>query len=173
MRRDDVSDDASRVSAVEALRAEFDAAFAAPPRGARRDLVPLLAIRAGGAPVAVRVLDTAGLLPAKVVVPAPSRRPEVLGVCGHRGAVLPVFSLARLLGRAEEGEAPRWMLLAGREERVALAFAAVEGHVLVVPAALQRAAGEAVGHLAEIVEIEGAGRPVVSIPSLLRAITGH
>lgn len=173
MRRDDVSDDASRGRAVEALRAEFDAAFAAPPRGARRDLVPLLAIRAGGSPVAVRVLDTAGLLPAKVVVPAPSRRPEVLGLCGHRGAVLPVFSLARLLGRAEEGEAPRWMLLAGREERVALAFAAVEGHVLVAPAALQRAAGEAVGHLAEIVEIEGAGRPVVSIPSLLRAITGH
>jgi chemotaxis signal transduction protein len=173
MRGDDVSDDRARAGTVEALRAAFDAAFAAPPRGARRDLVPLLAIRAGGDPVAVRVLETAGLLPAKVIVPAPSRRPEVLGVCGHRGAVLPVFSLARLLGRAEEGEAPRWMLLAGREERVALAFAAVDGHVLVAPAALQRAAGEGMGHLAEIVEFEGAGRPVVSIPSLLRAITGH
>ena len=106
-------------------------------------------------------------------MPAPSRRPEVLGVCGHRGTVLPVFSLARLLGRADAGEAPRWMLLAGREERVALAFGALDGHVLVPPSALQRAAGEAVGHLAEIVEIEGAGRPVVSVPSLLRAITGH
>lgn len=168
-----MSEDTRRASTVEALRAAFDAAFAAPPRGPRRDLVPLLAIRAGGDPVAVRVLETAGLFPAKVIVPAPSRRPELLGVCGHRGAVLPVFSLARLLGRAEGGEASRWMLLAGREERVALAFAALEGHVLVSPSALQRAGGEGVGHLAEIVEIEGAGRPVVSIPSLLRAITGH
>ncbi|HSD18638.1 MAG TPA: chemotaxis protein CheW [Anaeromyxobacter sp.] len=168
-----MSDDMGRAGKVEVLRAAFDAAFAAPPRGARRDLVPLLAIRAGGDPVAVRVLETAGLLPGKVIVPVPSRRPEVLGVCGHRGAVLPVFSLARLLGRTDAGEAPRWLLLAGREERVGLAFAALDGHVLVAPSALQRAAGEGVGHLAEIVEIDGAGRPVVSIPSLLRAITGH
>lgn len=167
-----MSDDASLERTAAALRAAFDATFAAPARGARRDLVPLLAIRAGGEAVAVRLLETAGLLPAKAIVPAPSRRPEVLGVCGHRGAVLPVFSLARLLGLAEEGEA-RWMLLAGREERVALAFGALDGHVLVPPSALQRNAGEAVGHLAEVVEIEGAGRPVVSIPSVLRAVTGY
>ncbi|ABS26571.1 chemotaxis protein CheW [Anaeromyxobacter sp. Fw109-5] len=168
-----MSDDASLERTAAALRAAFDATFAAPARGARRDLVPLLAIRAGGEAVAVRLLETAGLLPAKAIVPAPSRRPEVLGVCGHRGAVLPVFSLARLLGLAEEGEAPRWMLLAGREERVALAFGALDGHLLVPPSALQRNAGEAVGHLAEVVEIEGAGRPVVSVPSVLRAVTGY
>ena len=174
MRRgDDVSVDTRGPKTVESLRAAFDAAFAAPPRGARRDLVPLLALRAGGDAVAVRVLETAGLLPARVIVPAPSRRPEVLGVCGHRGVVLPVFSLARLLGRSENGDAPRWMLLAGGAERVALAFGTLDGHVLVPPSALRRAQGEAVGHLAEIVEIGGAGRPVVSIPSLLRAITGH
>ncbi len=159
---------------VEALRAAFDAAFAAPPAGARRDLVPLLVIRAGGEAIAVRVLETAGLLPARLIVPAPSRRPEVLGVCGHRGAVLPVFSLARLLGVADGGEPPRWMLLAGREEeRVALAFDVLDGHVLVAPSALQRAAGQGPGHLAEIAELGGAGRPVVSIPSVLRAITEH
>ncbi len=174
MRRDDdVSDDDRGATTLEALRAAFDASFAAPPRGPRRDLVPLLAIRAGGDAVAVRVLETAGLLPARAIVPAPSRRPEVLGVCGHRGVVLPVFSLARLLGRSEDGEAPRWMLLAGAAERVALAFGALDGHVLVAPSALQRAQGSVTSHLAEIVEIGGAGRPVVSIPSLLRAITGH
>ncbi|WP_242338100.1 MULTISPECIES: chemotaxis protein CheW [Anaeromyxobacter] len=168
-----MSDETTLEGTVAALRAAFDAAFAAPSQGARRDLVPLLALRAGGAELAVRVLESAGLLPARVVVPVPSRRPEVLGVCGHRGAVLPVFSLARLLGLPDAGEAPRWMLLAGREERVALAFEAIEGHVLVPPSALQRAAGEGLGHLPEIAELGGAGRPVVSLPSVLRAITEH
>ena len=98
--------------------------------------------------------------------------PEVLGVCGHRGWSCPSSALARLLGRSENGDAPRWMLLAGGADASPWPSARSTGtsSSAVGPEA---GAGEAVGHLAEIVEIGGAGRPVVSIPSLLRAITGH
>jgi purine-binding chemotaxis protein CheW len=171
-----MSDDASRDPVVEALRAEFDAGFARAP-AARAGEVALLALRAGGEPVAVRVLEVAGLLPAARVVPVPSRRPELLGVAGLRGALLPVYALARLLGRPSE-EA-RWMLLAGTgdasgAERVAFACEAFEGHVTVAAAELHAPSGEGVrAHVSAVVRLGGAFRPVLHVPSLVRAVTAR
>ncbi len=160
---------------ADALRAEFDAAFARPVRAPDGDTVALLAIRVAGAPMAVRVLEIAGLMQVRPIVPVPGRRAELLGVSGVRGALVPVYSLARLLGRADEGP-PRWLLLVAtaRGERVALAVAAFERH-LVRPAgdlrpATAPGAGEAHAH--ELLVAEGLTRPVLSIPSLLRTITG-
>lgn len=160
-------------AAAEALRRAFDAAFAAPPRPARDALVPLLAVRVGGEPMALRVLELAGLVEARRIVPVPSRRPELLGVSGLRGAVVSVYGLARLVGRGDEPE-PRWIALAGGEERVGLAVATLEGHLLVRPDELSpvAAAGEARPHVREILRLERGSRPVLSVPSLLRAITG-
>jgi chemotaxis signal transduction protein len=160
---------------VDALRSAFDAAFARPPPEARRDEVALLAIRAGGALVALRVLETAGLVPVRKIVPVPSRRRALLGVAGLRGAVIPVFGVARLLGDAAADEAPRWMVLAAQgAERIALAFSELERHLVVPAAALHRAAGRELGPVAvsEILELDGATRPVLSIASLLEAIGG-
>jgi chemotaxis signal transduction protein len=155
------------------LRAAFDAAFARPVDGPGQDTVALLALRAGGEAVAVRVLETAGIMAARPVVPVPSPRPELLGVSGIRGAVVPIYSLARLLGRADDG-APRWIVLAAAgTERVGLAVAAFERH-LVVPAAEVRAAARragAGGHAPEVLHAGGETRPVLSVPSLIRAIT--
>jgi purine-binding chemotaxis protein CheW len=152
------------------LREEFDASFAAPPRADREDLVALLAIRVGAEPVALRVLETAGLLPARRIVPVPGRRPELLGVSGLRGAVLPVFSLARLLGRGDADE-PRWMVLAGDGARVGLAFSAFDGHLL-VPAGVVAAAEPGRGHVAGVARLQDGLRAVLSVPSIVRAITG-
>jgi chemotaxis signal transduction protein len=155
---------------LDELRRAFDAAFAAAPTGARRLEVPLLALRAGGEPLAVRALETAGLQRLPRVVPLPSRRPEVLGVTGWRGAVLPVYALSRLMGLPDGTEPPRWMLLCG-EERLALAFTAFEAHVQVAPEALQPAArGAARPAVRELVHLDGQVRSVVSIPDLLMAI---
>ena len=155
------------------LRAAFDTAFARPLEAPARDTVALLALRAGGEPVAVRVLETAGLMAARLVVPVPSPRPELLGVSGIRGAVVPISSLARLLGGADDG-APRWIVLAAAGgERVGLAVAAFERH-LVVPAARLRpaaGAGGVAGHAPELLQGEGAATPVLSVPSLVREIT--
>jgi purine-binding chemotaxis protein CheW len=159
--------------AAAALRAAFDASFAAPPAGEAGARVALLAIRAGGEPAALRVLETAGLLPARRIVPVPGRRPELLGVSGLRGSLLPVFSLARLLGRSEAGDEPRWVALAGVDQaRVGLAFAAFEGHLLVPAQDLAVAAEEGRGHVAAVARLAGGPRPVLSVASLLRAVTG-
>lgn len=158
--------------AVLALRAEFDAAFQAPPRAEDPDGVAVLAARLGPDLLAVRVLELAGIVPARPIVPVPSRRPELLGLCGIRGAVVPVYALARLLRRADPQEPARWLLLAGAgDARIALAVTALEGRLRVPAAALRRAAEEAKDHVPEVVAHDGRLVPVVSVPSLLRSIT--
>jgi chemotaxis signal transduction protein len=163
-------------SSADELRAAFDGAFARPARASDADAVPLLALRVAGAPLAVRVLETAGLMQVRPIVPVPSRRAELLGVSGVRGALVPVYSLARLLGRADD-DPPRWIVLAttAAGDRVGLAVATFERH-LVVPArdlrpATRSGAGEA--HAPELVYAEGTPRPVLSVPALLRTITAR
>lgn len=162
-------------SPADALRAAFDAAFSRPARAPDADTVALLAIRVAGAPMAVRVLETAGLMQVRPIVPVPGRRAELLGVSGVRGALVPVYSLARLLGRGDD-DPPRWLLLAAtaRGERVGLAVATFERH-LVRPAGDLRpatASGSGEAHAPELLVADGTVRPVLSVPSLLRKITG-
>jgi len=170
-----VSDQAGGPSRAAALRDAFDAAFAAPAEAPRRDEVSLLALRVGTEPVALRVLEAAGILAARPIAHVPSRRPELLGVAGLRGNVVPVYSVARLLGRAEEQEAPRFLVLASTvtEERLALAFSGFDGHLRVRPAALAAAPERALSHVRELVQLGAESRPVLSVPSLVRAITGR
>ena len=158
------------LATLDELRRNFDDSFAAAPTGPRRPEVPLLALRAGAELLAVRALETAGLLRLPRVMALPSRRPEALGVTGWRGAVLPVYALSRLLGLPDGAEPPRWMLLCG-EERIALAFTAFEAHLRVAPEALEPAAsGAARPAVRELVHLDGRIRPVVSVPELLMAI---
>jgi chemotaxis signal transduction protein len=158
--------------AAAELRRAFDAAFAAPPRDARADAVALLAIRVGSDPYALRLLEARGLLQLRGVVPVPSRRGELLGVTGLRGAVVPVYGLARLLGRGAAGEEPRWAVLCGAEERVAVAFDAFEGHVTAAAKDLVAAEGGAAReHVTHLATAAGALRPLLGLDSILRAIT--
>jgi chemotaxis signal transduction protein len=155
---------------ARALREAFDADFAAaPPSGPRADEVPLLVVRAGGTLLAVRVMETGGLVAPGRIEPVPSGRRELLGVTGLRGTLLAVYSLGRLLGLDDAGEAPRWLLLAGGAARVGLACGALEAHRRVPVAAVEMATGAA-GALREVVQLEGGSLPVVSIPALLREI---
>jgi chemotaxis signal transduction protein len=158
---------------AEALRRAFDEAFAAPPRAGRDALVPLLALRVAGEPMAVRVLELAGLVQARRIVPVPSRRAELLGISGLRGEIVPIYAVARLLGRPDDGE-PRWVALALGEQRIGLGVAALEGHLLVRPDELSPVAAgpEARPHVRELLRRGEGSRPVLSVPSLLRAITG-
>jgi chemotaxis signal transduction protein len=162
-----------RDASAEALRAGFDRVFAAAPVLERAAEVALLALRVGAEPVAVRVLEAAGLVAAPPICAVPSRRPELLGVAGLHGAIVPVYSAARLLGRPDQGDAPRWLVLAaaGGDERVALAFSALDGHLRVPAAALAATPGERLEHVAEVMSLGADVRPVLSVPSLVRAIT--
>jgi chemotaxis signal transduction protein len=167
-----VSGERAPAGAAAELGRAFDATFAAPPRDARPDEVALLAIRVGSDPYALRLLDARGLLQLRGVVPVPSRRAELLGVTGLRGAVVPVYSLARLLGRGAGDEDPRWAVLCGAEERVAVAFGAFEGHVAAAAKDLVAADGGAAReHVTHLASAAGALRPLLSLDSILRAIT--
>lgn len=156
--------------AAQRLRAEFDASFAAPPRAGHAEAVALLALRVAGEAYACRVAEARGLLLAPPVVAVPSRRPELLGVAAVRGVAVPVYSLARLLGRGAEDDA-RWLLLAGDGQPVGFAFSAFDGQLLVPAADIDAAApGGDPGHVVAIARCGGAPRPLLGIPSLVRAI---
>ena len=159
-----------RSGTAEGLRRAFDRGFALPARPPRQDTVSLLAIRLAGAPAALRVLDTLGLMAAPRIVPVPSRRPELLGIAGVRGAVVPIYGLARLLGHGEDGDA-RWIVLAGERDRVGLAFSVFERHLVVPAHDVREPAQGAPAHVSEVLCAGSDVRPVLSVTSLLRAIT--
>jgi purine-binding chemotaxis protein CheW len=162
--------DGPRHATLEALRAEFDSAFAArrtvPPAE-----TPLLAIRIGAAPYAVRLLEAGGLATAPRIVPVPSRRRELLGVAGLRGEVVPVYSLARIVLGADDGEPPRWLVLARGEERLALAFAHLEGRLVARTSALRPVvAGAAGSPHADAIHPGPPGRPVLALGAIAAAL---
>jgi purine-binding chemotaxis protein CheW len=109
------------------MRRLFDEAFARPrqpdlPAGER-----MLAIAVRGEPFAVRIAEASGLaaLESKIL-PVPSDVPELLGLAGHHGAVVPVFSLAALLGYTSGAGAPQWPLFCRGQALLALAFERLE-----------------------------------------------
>ncbi len=126
-------------SAAASLREEFDRCFATLP-------VPLepteelLAIRVGGDSYALRLREVAEISAGHPVSRLPSTTPHLLGLAGlrtHRaGVVVPVFSLASLLGAAGGADAPRWLALCDAQEPFALAFDFFEGHLRLPAAAL-------------------------------------
>lgn len=116
---------------VAELRRAFDESFAAPPRSGREETEDLLCFRIRGDAYAFRVREIAGVALAGRVAPLPSRTHELLGVSGHRGSLVPVYSLAGLLGYAQGRESPRWMALLGDREPLGLALGELEGFMRV------------------------------------------
>ena len=150
---------------AEALREAFDRSFAQPPALEAVRTENLLAIRVVGNPYALRVAEIAGLFADKAVVPVPSAVPELLGVSGLRGAIVPVYDLAALLGYPARAEA-RWMVLARSREALALAFGMFEGQLVV---SLQDAISTAGERPRERGAVRAAGglRPFVHLPTVL------
>jgi chemotaxis signal transduction protein len=116
------------------LRRAFDEGFAAAPAAAAQEPVDFLAIRAGGGRYALRLVDLAGLAADRAIVPLPSADAALLGIAGAQGQLLPVYRLATLIGAGGSENESRWVAVCGGDEPVALAFAALDGH-LRVPAA--------------------------------------
>jgi len=157
---------------VEALRREFDAAFARPVRDAGENTEDVVAIRVAGSPYALRVAELAGVSAGHRVTPVPSAHATLLGLVGIRGALVPVFDLARLLGEQAVGETPRWIAVSRGEQPIGLAFAAVEGQLPVAASAFAVAEGER-----ELVEhvVRGATglRAVVSVVRVVSWLRGQ
>lgn len=151
---------------LEQLRREFDAAFASEPAPpvARVDLV---VVRAGEASYAVRVSEIAAVVPLGGMARVPCDEPAFLGIAAFRGGAVPLYDVAALLGDGA-ARAPRWMLLAGGEDRVALAFDELGEYLSATPEQLVAAARPgAAGHeRGELVRAGASLRPVISLASV-------
>jgi purine-binding chemotaxis protein CheW len=162
-------------SAALALRRAFDRTFAA-SSAAQPLFEDLLAVRVAGDAFALRLRDVAELVAGLLVVPLPSATPHLLGLAGLRGGVVPVFSLATLLGAAGPTGAPRWAVLCRAAEPFALAFDAFEGHLRLPAASLFGAAddpGAARRCLCGLARAPGGDRGLVDLPLISHALSAQ
>jgi chemotaxis signal transduction protein len=157
--------------AVE-LRNAFDRARALPFLSEVRERSEdLLALRVSGDRFAIRLGEISGLATDRKIVAFPSPIHELLGVAAIRSRLVPVYSLAALLGYSAQATPGRWLALCGTEEPVGLAINDFEGYLRVpltrVYPAEQK--GESL-HVKHVVRADDGVRDVVSIPLLIEVI---
>ena len=160
------------LSRAAELRRAFDQTFAAPPGVAAEPLEDFLGVRVAGDLYALRVRELSALAKSGKIVPLPSRVPELLGLTGVRGALVPVYDLAALLGYGSAGENLRWLALCGAHDAIGLAFHEFEGHFRTSRSsvfAAERADAKR-EHVAEFVRTGTAVRAILNLPSVLAAV---
>jgi chemotaxis signal transduction protein len=160
------------LASADELRRAFDIAFAQPSAGRGDSAEAFLALRVGSDAYAVRVREIAGFAAARKVVPLSSPIPEMLGLASIRGGLVPVYGLAALLGYGDRDGPPRWFLLCGGADSLALAFADFDGY-LELPRPDLRAIREGEidgGHVREVLRMGAEVRSVIGVASLMGAI---
>ena len=162
-------------SRVEELRRAFDCSFAEPPRSDAASLEDLLEITVGGTPYALRITEISGLFADRTITPLPTPVPELLGITGFRGSILPVYDLAAMLGYPMAAAAkPRWLAIAAALP-VGLAFDGFERHQRIDRDAIVvqvRCDGD-VRHVRDVFQSRETVRPIVSVASVLEAISSR
>lgn len=167
-----MSDAPSLSGTLGQLREEFDKVFASPANPSLGQTNNLLAVRVAGIPYAIRMREIAGLYSKRKVVPLPSPSRALLGIAGVRGEIIPVYSLAALLGHPQDQEQTKWIALCGSGETAGLAFSQIEGYFPIDLADIHEA-NEAVGgrvHVREVAQFGGIVRAVLDVPSVLETI---
>jgi purine-binding chemotaxis protein CheW len=128
-----------------------------------------------GDPYAILLRDIAGIVTGRRVVPIPAVTPDLLGLAGIRGGIVPVFGLATILGYGPAPGTPRWMILCGTEEPIALAFSDFEGYVRLPTSALHadenfRGTRQHVKYVNQVASTQGGVRAVISIPRIVETV---
>jgi purine-binding chemotaxis protein CheW len=156
---------------AERLRREFDEAFREVPRGEEEKRHSMLALSVAGEPYAVRLAEVAGLFTRRRIQGIPGPLPELLGLAGFRGEILPVYDLPRLLGYGPLQSAPGALLLTDTTPTVALAIEGIPEHFTasVTELVVDTTEGEA-ANVRAAVSYRGLMRPVLDVPSLVAAI---
>ena len=144
------------ITAAE-LAAQFDGSFARAQRDATPEVDVLVLELAAGRYV-LRVSEVAGVFVDRAITRIPTTRRELVGVAGIRGAIVPVFDLAAVLGHPP-ATSPRWLVIAAGSA-VGLAFERFGGHRRVPHAAI-----------GDVVECDGSVLPVIDLASVLGAFT--
>jgi purine-binding chemotaxis protein CheW len=166
-----MSDASPSTRALSEMRAAFDESFAHPPRGQDTKAAQLLAIRVAHTVCAIRVSEVAELIHARKIVAVPSPVTELLGVVGLRGSIVPVYSLAALLGHPQGAGASIWLALGAGKNPVAFAFSDFEGYRQVFEAQILSATGPMASlHVKEMVSADTEMRALIDIPALVKTI---
>jgi purine-binding chemotaxis protein CheW len=163
--------DKSIATIAASLRREFDRSFAAAPMTEIARVENFLAVRIGGDAYALRVTEIGGIYADRRIVPLSTPLPELLGLAGFRGQIVPVYDLSALLGYPARA-APRWLVLAQWRKAVALAFDAFEAQLMVSPERIVAAfnvegMSNVRPHVRGAVQTDTAVRPIVHLPSVL------
>jgi chemotaxis signal transduction protein len=127
-----VSSERGLSARVSALREAFDGAFGQAHVPQADGALDFLVIESGGQRYALRLSQVLAVHADRKLVSAPSARPELLGLVGLRGAVAPVYDLARLLGLPTLAR-PRWLALVRGRLPLSLAFERFERHLRLGP----------------------------------------
>jgi chemotaxis signal transduction protein len=154
------------------LRQAFDAGFAALPAQRGDDIAQFLSLRIAGSAYAVALSEIEGFSAAGLIVGFPSALPELLGLAGLRGELLPVYSLEALLAGQVPGPAARWFFRSKGKDPVAFGFADFERHLDVPRAEILAAnqGGQRAQHLGAFVRQAGAVLAVIDVASLVHRI---
>ena len=157
------------------LRQAFDRTFALPPSGVSPEAEDLLTIRVAGDPYAIRLLDIAEIVTERRVVSVPAVTPDLRGLAGIRGGIVPVFGVSSILGYGSDSGAPRWMMICGSEQPIALAFSDFEGYLRLPASALHAdenfgTAREHVKYVNQVASTPDGVRAVISIPLIMATI---
>jgi chemotaxis signal transduction protein len=108
------------------MRAEFDGAFARPPRRPETDLEDVIALRLGDESCLLRLVDIAGLIADPLLTVLPTPVPALLGIIGNRGSVVAAYDLGILRGRPSTS--PRWLAISAAEPSVGVSFEHFDGY---------------------------------------------
>jgi purine-binding chemotaxis protein CheW len=157
------------------LRRAFDASFARPPPDDSAVVTDLLAIEAGGRAYAVRLAALAGLIADRPVTRMPGAPPDLLGVVGLRGQLVPVYDLAVLVGgRGVATDAPRWLLLAAGSPALGFAVDRIDGHLRVTDDAIAEPARTATrSDVGTIVRTAAGPRPLIDLAAARLAVAAR
>ena len=152
------------------LRRDFDALFAEATAAPQPGEESFLAVSAGGDPYALPVSQIGGLARDRSLVPLPGAPPDFVGLAGLRGAVLPVWDLAGLLGYAPA--AGRWMAIAAGDTAWAVAFEGFDGYLKLATQDLRPYQGQGPAAAFARQAFEGAQglRPVLDLGLLRQAM---
>lgn len=159
------------VASADALREAFDRTFAVAPRALEDPRESVLLVQVGGDPYSIRLAQVAALFVGKRVMWVPSPVRELRGVVSVRGAILPVYDLAELLGYPKTTVSRRWLVTVAAAP-VALAFDRFDGHGQIAPGAVSPSpSGQThAPHVREIVHLDAVVRPLIDIPSVVETI---
>ncbi len=152
-----------------AMRQAFDEAFAR-PREEREATIGMLILRVRTTELACSLEGLAGFEVDRRLVPLVGGPPGLLGLAGVRGKLVPVYSLAALLGLGDE--TGRWLALARGAEPVALSFHGLERFLRVPRTAVhlgQPASGVA-HHISGLLRVGSGSYNLLDLPSVLAAV---